>query len=114
MENKMGFERCYTTSPIILMEGALGERLKREYDIPYDEIVGLAGHIYNEKAKTALEELFSQYIKISIQYNFPMMITTPTRRANKERISQSKFNQSIIDDNVSFLNELKNKFCSDV
>lgn len=114
MENEMDFESCYNSSPIILMEGALGERLKREYDIPYDEIVALAGHIYNEKPKQALKELFSQYIKIATQYNFPIMITTPTRRANKERISQSKFNKSIIYDNVSFLHKIKNNFLSDV
>jgi S-methylmethionine-dependent homocysteine/selenocysteine methylase len=96
------------------MEGALGERLKREYDIPYDEIVALAGHIYNEKARQALRELFNQYVRISEHYHFPIMITTPTRRANKERVSQSKYNKSIIYDNVSFLHKIKKDFLSDV
>lgn len=114
MENKMDFESCYNNSPIVFMEGALGERLKREYNIPFDETVALAGHIYNEKAKDALKELFNQYIKISKQYDFPIMITTPTRRANKERVLQSKFNKHIIYDNVSFLHEIKRKWSSQV
>lgn len=114
MEKEMDFESCYKSSPIILMEGALGERLKREYGIPYDEIVALASHIYNEKPKQALKELFSQYIRISRNYSFPIMVTTPTRRANKERVLQSKFNKSIIYDNVSFLQGIKNNFGSNV
>ncbi|KOA19160.1 homocysteine methyltransferase [Clostridium homopropionicum DSM 5847] len=114
MENKMDFESCYNNSSIIFMEGALGERLKREYHIPFDETVALASHIYNEKSKEALKELFSQYIKISGHYHFPIMITTPTRRANKERVLQSKYNKNIIYDNVSFLNEIKRDCSSQV
>jgi len=96
------------------MEGSLGERLKREYDVPFDEIIALAGHIYNKKSKQALKELFHQYIKISKHYHLPIMLTTPTRRANKERVTQSKYNESIIYDNVSFLREIKQEFPSNV
>ena len=110
----MDFQSCYNNSSFILMEGALGERLKREYDIPFDEVIALAGHIYNEKSKQALKELFHQYIKISQHYHLPIMLTTPTRRANKERVAQSKYNKSIIYDNVSFLREIKQDFPSDV
>ena len=110
----MDFQSCYNNSSFILMEGALGERLKREYDIPFDEVIALAGHIYNEKSKHALKELFHQYIKISRHYHLPIMLTTPTRRANKERVAQSKYNESIIYDNISFLSEIKQDFPSEV
>ncbi|MFT5871281.1 MAG: S-methylmethionine-dependent homocysteine/selenocysteine methylase [Clostridium sp.] len=110
----MNFEVCYNNSSFILMEGALGERLKREYDIPSDEITALAGHIYNKKSKQALKELFHQYIKISKHYNLPIMLTTPTRRANKERVTESKYNENIIYDNVSFLREIKHEYPSNV
>ncbi|SNT07561.1 homocysteine S-methyltransferase [Anaerovirgula multivorans] len=110
----MDFQSCYNNYSFILMEGALGERLKREYDIPFDEIIALAGHIYNEKSKQALKELFQQYINISQHYHLPIMLTTPTRRANKERVAQSQYNESIIYDNVSFLREIKQDVPSDV
>lgn len=110
----MNFENCYNNSSIILMEGALGERLKREYNIPFDQIIALAGHIYNKESKQALKELFNQYMKISQLYNLPIMLTTPTRRANKERVAQSKYNESINYDNVSFLREIKQEFPSEV
>ena len=114
MERKMDFESCYNNSSIIFMEGALGERLKREYGIPFDETVALAGHIYNEKYKVALKELFNQYIEIAKHCDFPIMITTPTRRANKERVLQSKYNKNVIYDNVSFLHEIKRNWPSKV
>ena len=110
----MDFQSCYNNSSFILMEGALGERLKREYDIPFDQVIALAGHIYNERSKQALKELFLQYIKISQYYKLPIMLTTPTRRANRERVEQSKYNERIIYDNVSFLREIKQGFPSDV
>ncbi|MCB2299277.1 homocysteine S-methyltransferase family protein [Clostridium tagluense] len=110
----MDFESCYNNSPFVLMEGALGERLKREYDIPFDDVIALAGHIYNEKSKQALKELFHQYIKIAQHYHMSIMLTTPTRRANKERVAQSKYNKSIIYDNVSFLREIKQDYSSNI
>jgi len=33
----MDFMACYSKTPAILMEGALGERLKREYGICFDD-----------------------------------------------------------------------------
>ncbi|MGG7178388.1 homocysteine S-methyltransferase family protein [Clostridium paraputrificum] len=98
----------------ILMEGALAERLKREYNIPIDEDVALASIIYNKEYSKALKDIFMEYIDIANRYNLPIMITTPTRRANKERISKSKYNKEIIKDNVLFLKEIRKTFNNDV
>lgn len=114
MENKIDFESCYNNSPFILMEGALGERLKREYNIYPDEFVAMASHIYNKKSMHVLKVLFNQYIETANKYNLPIMVTTPTRRANKERVAQSKYSKNIIYDNVSFLHEIKKNFMSNV
>ena len=98
------FEECFNDQQFILMEGAIGERLKREYGITPDEIVALAGHVYNQTARNAIKELYIQYLTIGQKYNLPIMITTPTRRANRERTLQSAFkDKSVILDNVSFL-----------
>ena len=50
----MDFQTCYNTFPAILMEGALGERLKREYSIIFDDKVAMASLIYNDGAKQAM------------------------------------------------------------
>jgi len=103
----MNFETCYHTSPTILMEGAIGERLKREYNIKIDGPVALADLVYNETAKRAISNIYKEYIEIAEQYNLPFMATTTTRRANKERVHLAKYNENIIADNVNFLNEIR-------
>lgn len=114
-DNKMsGFEEKFIYSNKILMEGALAERLKREYSISIDEEVALASIIYSEDTRNVLKKLFVEYIDIASRYELPIMITTPTRRANKDRVLNSKYNKNIIEDNVLFLKEIRSCFNSDI
>ncbi|QIK55573.1 homocysteine S-methyltransferase family protein [Dysgonomonas sp. HDW5B] len=103
----MDFLTCYTKKSPFLMEGALGERLKREFKLVFDNEVAMACLIYTDEGKKALAHLWGEYINIAKTYNLPFIATTPTRRANKERISNSKYNKDIISDNVSFLKSIK-------
>ncbi len=103
----MNFLECYQNNKVILMEGAVGERLKMEYSIYPDKYTALAGHIYNENSRLALKNIYSQYIGIGVKYGYPVMLTTPTRRANRSLVSQSKYDKNIIRDNVEFMQELK-------
>lgn len=105
---ELDFETCFTTSSAILMEGALGERLKREYNIKFDDMVAMASLIYNTDARQAMLNIFVEYAEIAGRYHLPFIATTPTRRANRERVMRSKFNEKIIEDNVRFLQQIKN------
>ena len=102
----MNFENCFNTSSAILMEGAIGERLKREFNIVFDDWVAMAGLIYNTESKLAMKSIFEGYVKIAEKYHLPFIATTPTRRANRERVLQSSFNGKIIEDNVLFLQDI--------
>lgn len=110
----MDFETCFNTFPAILMEGAIGERLKREYGLMPDENVALAGHIYNSDSKQAMENIFKEYAAIADKYDLPFLATTPTRRANRERVGQSCFTEKIIEDNVRFLQQIKDSTRTDM
>lgn len=105
----MDFSTCYGTCPFILMEGAVGERLKREYNISFDEDVAMAGLVYDVKAREALTRLYSEYARIAEKNRLPFMATTPTRRANRERVSKSRYNKDIIQDNIGLLKEIQGK-----
>lgn len=50
----MSFRDCIKQNEFVLMEGALGERLKREYGITFDGQIAMAGLIYEEKGATVL------------------------------------------------------------
>ena len=91
----------------ILMEGALGERLKREYHLTFDENVVMASLVYSKKGRQALGQLWSEYAAIASRYDLPFLATTPTRRVNSENVGKTKFDQSIIGENVEFLRLLQ-------
>lgn len=103
----MNFKTCIDSNFPLLMEGALGERLKREYGLDISGYVAMADLIYSEKGQRALETLWQQYISIAHKYDLPFMATTPTRRANKERVFASGYDRTIILDNIEFLRRIK-------
>lgn len=103
----MSFRDCMKQSECILMEGALGERLKREYGLVFDEHIAMAGLIYEEKGTSALTALWKEYIDIARKNELPFIATTPTRRANRERIAKANCPEMVIRDNVAFLKNIQ-------
>lgn len=85
----------------------MGERLKREYGMPFDDTVALANILYRQGGKEALGAIWAQYIDIAKKYNLPFIATTPTRRANKERVFKAGYDEAIILDNVCLLRQLQ-------
>lgn len=107
LHTRRNFKTCTTSSPAILMEGALGERLKREFNISIDGTVGMASLVYEENGRMALKSLWEEYIDIARKYHLPFIATTPTRRANQERVQSAGYDGTIIHKNVEFLQTIK-------
>ncbi|MHC1777229.1 MAG: hypothetical protein AB9834_17640 [Lentimicrobium sp.] len=74
------FEKIFRESKIVLTEGALAVRLKSEYHIAMDKHIAQAGIVYSYPQ--LLEILYRQYIDIAVRYHLPIMLMTPTRKAN--------------------------------
>ena len=110
----MDFASCLADGRSVLMEGALGERLKREHQLAFDEHVAMAGLVYEAEGRAALVGLWSEYADIAQRYGLPLLATTPTRRANRERVSASRYDQSIIGDNVLLLRGLQERSSAEV
>ena len=89
------------------MEGALGERLKREFHLSFHPDVAIADLIYSEAGRAALKSLWNGYLDIARRHQLPFLATTPTRRANSERVLKSGMTHQIISDNVLFLKEIQ-------
>lgn len=102
----MDFVTCMQESPCVLMEGALGERLKREYHLKIDGTVAMADLLYRPAGRTALEALWRGYLAIAERYGLPFLATTPTRRCNRERAARAGYTGGIIADNVKLLREI--------
>lgn len=103
----MSFAKCYDKSPALLMEGAVAERIKREFAININDKVALADLIYKGNGKAVLTEIYTQYLNIAEKYHLPFIVTTPTRRANRIRVYDAGYDEKIINDNVEFLREIQ-------
>lgn len=105
------FESCFLNAPIILTEGAIGVRLRSEYGIMPDINIAIAGALYHNDQTAALKQMYRQYMDISVKYNLPIMVSTPTRRSNSVRIAASQFNDRRVNaDAVDCLKELREAY----
>ncbi|MBP1754301.1 MAG: homocysteine S-methyltransferase [Firmicutes bacterium] len=105
----MNLQECFRTQDTIMIEGALGVRLRGEYGVKSDPIVANASLVYEDKAAEAMKEIYGQYIEIAERYHFPILLMTPTRRANRYNVERSSYGKEIIRDNVNLLKELRDK-----
>lgn len=103
----MRLEEMFASGRNILMEGALGERLKREYGLASDASVALAAMVYSEAGRHALRELWLGYMDIAAAAKLPFIATTPTRRANRDRVAASRYGEEILADNLAFLRSVQ-------
>lgn len=103
------FAKCISEHPAILMEGALGERLKREYHLKFDQNIAMARLVQEESGRRALLELWRQYASIAEKYSLPFLATTPTRRVNAERMKKAGCDYKLIEENVRMLQSIRNQ-----
>ena len=109
MENN--FVSTYERSPIMLTEGAVGQRLEHEYGLLPDKDIMYAGLLYSNEGRKALSSIYNQYLHIAEIYELPILLMTNTRRANQERVINSVHrNKNIMLDYTNFLKELVSDF----
>ena len=103
----MDFETCFRQSRYLLLEGALGERLKREYGLKIDGPAAIAPLITQPAGRAALRELWGQYRAVARRHRLPFLATTPTRRANRERTALAGYDAQLLRESVAFLREVR-------
>jgi S-methylmethionine-dependent homocysteine/selenocysteine methylase len=105
------FPMFFNASPCILGEGAVIERLRRETDFELDPHLVNSAFIYDESRQAALAAIYRQYLDIGRQYDLPLILSTPTWRASRERIAQAGYAQTDVNrDNTRFLDTLRNSY----
>jgi homocysteine S-methyltransferase len=109
MSNK--FLELLAGARIILGEGAIIERLRRAADIQLDEQVVNSALIYQPAGRAALEAIYRQYLNIGQRNKLPMLISTPTWRAGRERIAAAGLaGRDLNGDNTRFLAGLRDSY----
>ena len=80
------FDQMLEREPVILIEGSLIERLRRDPEMRLDPHVEHAGFLFNAAGRAALEALYRTYLDLGRAFDLPMIICTPTWRASPDRL----------------------------
>ena len=107
----MKFIEFFENAPRILGEGAVIERLRRETDFDLDEHVVNSAFIYKTAQRQALASIYRQYLDIGYQFDLPIMLSTTTWRASRERIALAGYaDRDVNGDNFLFLDNLRKEY----
>ncbi len=109
--NQPSFSELFEGSPCILGEGAVIERLRRSSGLELDPHIVNSAFVYDEEKRAALEAICRQYLDIGFQYGLPLLLSTPTWRASRERIAAAGYaGLDVNGDNFRFLDLLRNSY----
>ena len=92
---------------LILTEAAVLEALRRSGHVRLHHRLENALLIYDETGRNALSELYNGFISIAHDAGIPIVLTTPTWRANFERVSEENTELDINGDAVQYLQNLR-------
>jgi homocysteine S-methyltransferase len=97
---------------VILAEGAVIERLRRDGRVPLDPHVDNAALLFSAEGRESLAAIYREYLAIGRAANLPMVVLTPTWRANPERLARVGLGnvRAVNRDAVTFLRELRGEF----
>ncbi|MEN8759198.1 MAG: homocysteine S-methyltransferase family protein [Desulfobacterales bacterium] len=106
----MDFSETFEKTDFILAEAAVIESLRRSGAAVLHPRLENALLIYDDVGRTALTRVYRDYVSIARPAGVPILICTPTWRANPERISAAGITRDVNSDAVAFLKQLKNEW----
>jgi homocysteine S-methyltransferase len=107
----MNLHELLRSNQLILAEGSLYELLRRSPEVEFDAHIAHSGLIYNPDWAQVLERVLREYIDVAVAQNLPMLTTTTTWRANRERIAASAFSGRAVNrDNARFLRAIVDSY----
>jgi S-methylmethionine-dependent homocysteine/selenocysteine methylase len=105
------FEDIFNQTNCILGEGALIERLRRNSPFELDPFIVNSGFIYEEPKRKAIEAIYRGYLDVGARHDLPLLLSTPTWRASRQRIADAGFSDRDVNgDNFRFLDDLRNTY----
>jgi len=96
---------------VILGEGAVIERLRRDTGHELDPYLVNSAFIYHDDQRASLEAIYRGYLEIGKHSGLPLLLSTPTWRASRERIEQAGYSgRDVNSDNYRFLEALRSSY----
>lgn len=109
----MALKTMIDRHPLILAEGSVIERIRREADYSLDGDVLNAGMIYDDPGRAILSSIYREYLEAARLYDLPILILTPTWRASRDRLERAGLGGADVNrDCVAFLRRIRD-VCGD-
>lgn len=89
------------------MEAAVVEPLRRAANVSLHPTLVNAPLIYEAAGQQALKAIYADYIAVAAQAEWPLLLCTPTWRANRERVQNAGAPEQINEDGVRFLSSIR-------
>ena len=89
------------------MEAAVVERLRRDSSVELHPRLVHASLLYDELGRRKLQMVYQSYIDTAQEAGLPLLICTPTWRANRDRVYESDIDRDVNFDAVHFMNTLR-------
>lgn len=105
----MNLHELLITHDFILTEAAIIEALRRNPRIRLHPRLEHALLVYDRHGAQALETLYREFILIARNARVPLLICTPTWRANQQRLSEAGFSQQVNRDCTNFLKHIRHE-----
>jgi homocysteine S-methyltransferase len=107
----LAFPEFFEKYQCILGEGAVIERLRRDSEFDLDPHIVNSAFIYDRNKSAAISEIYRQYLDIGHKYKLPLLISTPTWRASRERIEKAGYKETDVNgDNFRFLDAIRKSY----
>ena len=105
------FPEFFEKHQCMLGEGAVIERLRRNSEFELDPHIVNSGFIYDKNRRSFLAGIYRGYLDIGLKYDLPLVLSTPTWRASRERIQEAGYEKSDVNaDNFRFLDGIRKSY----
>lgn len=96
----------------ILTEAAVIESLRRSGDVHLHPRLEHALLIYEKSGQSALSQLYQGFFDVARRGGLPIIVCTPTWRANQARVSAAQISDDVNGDAVRFMKHLRDRWGS--
>ncbi len=103
----MDLEKALAANDFILAEAAVIETLKRSREIELHPELVNALLIYDDQGRRLIAGLINRFIAVARKIEVPIIVTTPTWRANRERLERVGERRNVNVDAVKFIREIQ-------
>ena len=87
----MGFEQFVEERAFVLTEGSIIERVRRSPGLALDPYIENTGLVFDPRGREVLTAIYRGYLNVGRDVDVPMIMLTPTWRANPERLGLAGF-----------------------